>query len=267
MIFRNTKSPVQIELDAIAKKEEKLRKQAYSAHQSKWQNALEEKIPEKVHSGLQSGFAKAFGIIFEKGDFVLNKTLNAESIAEEFDVLDYAVERSGGKKDIRNMKRAAAQSNAVNTLLTTAEGIGFGALGIGLPDIVLWVGFLLRGVYETALKYGFSYDTPEEQYFQLKLIETSLQVSDKWEDGNDWVDHAMAGALVSPTQEEMRQQINRTSDTFAEQLLVAKFIQGLPIVGMAGGAANPFYYQKIMKYVELKYRKRYFTVKTVKNNA
>ena len=40
-------------------------------------------------------------------------------------------------------------------------------------------------------------------------------------------------------------------------MLLLKFIQGLPVVGVLGGAANPVYYNKIMKYIQIKYRKRY----------
>ena len=40
-------------------------------------------------------------------------------------------------------------------------------------------------------------------------------------------------------------------------MLILKFIQGLPIVGIIGGAANPVYYRKVMRYVQLMYRKRY----------
>lgn len=60
------------------------------------------------------------------------------------------------------------------------EGIGLGALGIGLPDIVIWVSVLLRGVYETALKYGFDYDSPEEKLFILKMIETAMLSGEDW---------------------------------------------------------------------------------------
>ena len=40
-------------------------------------------------------------------------------------------------------------------------------------------------------------------------------------------------------------------------MLLLKFIQGLPVVGLIGGAANPVYYRKVMRYVQLKYHKRY----------
>ena len=44
---------------------------------------------------------------------------------------------------------------------------------------------------------------------------------------------------------------------FAVDMLLLKFIQGMPVVGFLGGAANPVYYRKVMQYVLLKYRKRY----------
>lgn len=40
-------------------------------------------------------------------------------------------------------------------------------------------------------------------------------------------------------------------------MLVLKFIQGLPLVGALGGAANPVYYRRVLNYVQLKYHKRY----------
>ena len=40
-------------------------------------------------------------------------------------------------------------------------------------------------------------------------------------------------------------------------MLLLKFIQSLPVVGMIGGMGNPVYYHKVMKYAGLKYRKRY----------
>ena len=62
---------------------------------------------------------------------------------------------------------------------------------------------------------------------------------------------------VGITQEELNLQIRQTASVFAVDMLLLKFIQGLPVIGILGGAANPVYYHKVMKYVQLKYRKRY----------
>ena len=57
--------------------------------------------------------------------------------------------------------------------------------------------------------------------------------------------------------EELDEQMQKTAAAFAADMLLLKFVQGLPVVGLLGGAANPVYYRKVMRYVELKYRKRY----------
>lgn len=115
---------------------------------------------------------------------VIERSYDKEALEKEFQVKDYAVGLKGGRKEIRNLKRDASRGNPASTLFTTAEGIVLGLLGIGLPDIVIWVGVLLRGVYETAMKYGFSYETPEEKIFILKMLETAMATGEEWEKAN-----------------------------------------------------------------------------------
>lgn len=45
-----------------------------------------------------------------------------------------------------------------------------GFLGMGLPDIPVFLGVLLRSIYEIALSFGFSYDTEEEQKVRLWFL-------------------------------------------------------------------------------------------------
>ena len=62
---------------------------------------------------------------------------------------------------------------------------------------------------------------------------------------------------VGITDDDFKCQMKETASAFAVDMLLLKFIQGLPVVGIIGGAANPVYYSKVMKYVQMKYRKRY----------
>ena len=62
----------------------------------------------------------------------------------------------GDRKSLKSFSRQAAGSGAGNTLASAAAGIGMGLLGIGIPDIPLLTGMMLRSIYETALHYGFS---------------------------------------------------------------------------------------------------------------
>ena len=57
--------------------------------------------------------------------------------------------------------------------------------------------------------------------------------------------------------EKQENQIKATASAFAVDMILLKFVQSLPVVGILGGAANPVYYRKVMNYVRLKYHKRY----------
>lgn len=258
-LFRSRISPVRKELQKIEREEQKLVEYA-EKHKTApvWKTELEKKIPQKVLSGLQKAFFKAFCIIFEKGTAIIEKTYDKDAAVKEFLINDYAVDVKGSRKEIAKIRSGAFGSNMLNTAVTTIEGVGLGALGIGLPDLVIWIGVLLRGIYETALNYGFDYDKAEEKIFILKMIETSMAFGEEWiilNSENDTYMSCIANGISN--EDELRQQIEKTANALAIQMLGIKFIQGLPVVGILGGAANPIYYQKIMKYVQLKYRKRY----------
>ncbi len=260
MQFRKQKqSPIKKELDKIEREEKKLLQNAMKPKASSgWKLKLEGKIPAKTLAGLKKAFAKGFSVIFEKGSVLIEKTYDKDSIEKDFQINDYAMDVKGGRKEIGRIQSGVSKNNILNTAVTTVEGIGLGALGIGLPDIVIWVGVLLRGVYETALKYGFDYDSPEEKLFILKMIETAMLSGEDWIAANAEVNQfILQAAHAVPGNDEMKEQIEKTADAFATEMLVTKFVQGLPVVGMLGGAANPVYYRRIMRYVQLKYRKRY----------
>ena len=55
--------------------------------------------------------------------------------------------------------------------------------------------------------------------------------------------------------------LNETSKNMATSLLTAKFIQGLPVVGVMGGFTNFLAINSISKIVKIKYKKRYLNTK------
>lgn len=245
------------ELLRIEKEESKLAQAAQKAKPAGWKQELENRIPEKVYSGLESAFAKGFSLVFQQGRGIIEKTYRRSDLEAEYAIRDFAVQRKGGKKELRQLQSGARQGSLRNLAMTTVEGMGLGVLGIGLPDIVLFLGTLLKGVYETALAYGFAYDTPQEQMRILKMLSTSLSTGDAWAEGNAQVEEMLTLETVGISQGDLNQQIKQTASVFAMDMLLLKFIQGLPVIGILGGAANPVYYHKVMKYVQLKYRKRY----------
>lgn len=212
-----------------------------------------------MYESLRSVFRKAFEIIFEKGTGIIEKTYKKDELSKDFQMRDFSIELNSRKNYY--WLNARSDLNSLTTLLASAvEGVGLGALGIGMPDIVLFTSVVLRGCYETALRYGFTYDTPEERYFILTILEASLLKGEAWDVCNERANSMLQTPYI-PTVTEMKEQMQHTADAFAVDMLVSKFIQGIPVVGLVGGFTNPMYYRKIQLYVHLKYQKRFLMTK------
>ena len=96
----------------------------------------------------------------------------------------YAAEVRRSRRALRAFGRDAAVSKGFNMAVSAVEGVGMGILGMGIPDIPLFLGVLFRVFYEIALSYGFSDDTDEEQIFILKLIQTAVSHDRELAEGN-----------------------------------------------------------------------------------
>lgn len=217
---------------------------------------LEEKVPDKLQETLDGAFSKAFELVFEKGTGIIEKTYDREALEHQYQVNSYSADLAENKKTLRKFEKDTGGSHTKNLLFSGASGLGLGALGIGLPDIPLFVGVLLKSLYETAIQFGYDYTQSEEKYFILKIIETALSGGDQLRAGNRAIDRFIEDPKL-PEGYAQDQQIRATSSVMAEELLCLKFLQGIPVVGAVGGAYNAVYMQKIQKYARLKYYRRF----------
>ena len=131
-----------------------------------------------------------------------------------------------------------------------------GLLGIGIPDIPLLTGMMLRSIYETALHYGFSYDTEEEKRFILLLIQGAMTHGERLERVNDELNFFMEHGSFSQ-EEGMEELIRRTAGILSDELLYMKFLQGIPVAGVIGGAGDAVYMSRVSEYARLKYHRRF----------
>ena len=237
------------EIEAVLKKEQAFLKRNEEKKGSFLDRTLEEKVPARLQETLDKAFEKAFGLIFEKGTDVIEKTYSREKIEHTYKVDAYAAGLLENKKTLRAFKKKAEAAGNKNLLLAGVEGVGLGILGIGLPDIPLFTGMILKSIYETALHYGFPYDTEEEKYFILLLIQAALSYGEELEAINDRADRFIM------------EQIKETSAVLSGELLYMKFLQGIPVAGVIGGAYDSVYLKRILDYAKLKYRKRFLMYK------
>lgn len=225
------------------------------------QQKLEEKIPEKLEETLNTAFIKAFDLVFEKGTGLIEKTYNKDQQKTDYQVREYAAGLKESRKTVKAFGRQSQGTRMKNLMISGVEGVGLGLLGIGLPDIPLFTAVILKSVYEIALSYGFEYESEKEQWFILKMIETALKKGEELERNNSllnaWIDQNGIGETVKGRKEQSKE----TAAALAEALLYMKFLQGIPVVGVAGGAADTVYLKKITDYAELKYKRRFLRKK------
>ena len=264
---KNYQKAIQKEWKALQKRESRI-EVVFEKEQNGtgWRQMLESKVPDKIRTNLEKAFCVAFTTVFEKGTGIIEKSYDRQKILDNVQIQNYAFQVKADRKSLKQVRNGVAHKNLGNIAATAVEGVGLGVLGIGLPDIVIFTGVLLRGVYEVSLHYGFDYDTEEERYFILKLMETAMRSGEAWKAGNGEIDRliiemaeeeAYPGPAAYATKEDVAEQIRNTSDAFAADMLILKFVQGIPIVGILGGCGNPVYYNKVMKYAQMKYQRRY----------
>lgn len=250
------KSPFDKEWELLQKREMKFLKAREDKKESLLNQKLAEKVPEKLQVTLDSAFEKAFNLIFEKGTGVIEKTYRREELEKTFEINKFTDEKRQTRKSLKTFSKQAGKAGNKNLLLSGVSGIGMGVLGIGIPDIPIFTGMVLKNIYEIALSYGYSYDSEEEQYFILMLIEGAVSYGDKMLEINSAVDEFIESRRL-PMYYGRQQQIQETAGALSKELLYMKFLQGIPLVGAVGGVYDVVYMKQINEYAKLKYQKRF----------
>lgn len=217
-------------------------------------------VPDRARQALTAAFVKAFEVVLDKGDGLIHKGLDTDGLRVAFAAQD---RKAMARMNSKNLRAVGAQARRVRRRgagVALAEGVGLGLVGVGLPDIPLFLGVVLRGVYQIALSYGIDYRTPAERAYLLALIDCAAAPdADKQRALDQAARRLYAGAPIPIDEQALRR---RAAESLAEGMLTAKFVQGLPLVGAAGGAYNLPLYRRITGYAETQYRKRYLWSKS-----
>ncbi|MBE6021784.1 MAG: EcsC family protein [Cellulosilyticum sp.] len=235
----------------------------YQTVEDSWiHQKLEDKVPEKLQEKLDVAFHKAFELVFEKGTGVIEKSYHRQDYEQTYQVNAYASKLKQNKKAMQTFSKEASKSRTKNLVISSIEGIGLGVLGIGIPDIPIFTGMMLKSIYEIALSYGFSYEEEEERLFILKVIEVALLHGEGLIQGNkilnEWIENG-----VSFDENQMMKQMTSTAKALSKEMLYMRFLQGIPIVGIVGGIADTVYLRKITAYTQLKYKRRFLKTSDV----
>lgn len=255
--MREKQSPLQKEWLKLEKQEQTYLQKRMEKTDSKINQFLAKKVPENLQNTLDTAFSKAFYLVFEKGTGIIEKTYKKEELQKTYQINEYAAQLRGNRKSLKVFSQKASGSGNVNLLLSGVSGIGLGVLGIGIPDIVLFTGLMLKSIYEIALHYGFDYQTEEEKHFILLLIQGALSYGTDLQKINEELNIYIQNGSYHQAL-HLDENINNSAACLSKELLYMKFLQGIPLVGAAGGAYDAIYMKQIIKYAEMKYRRRFY---------
>lgn len=227
-------------------------------HSKVSRNRLNEKLDEVIPPGLRENLDKAlksaFALLFEKGTGIIEKTYRKGKIINVHAQSEDPWYQTKDKDAIRVFEKNAKKSTRKNMAFSTTEGVVLGALGIGIPDIVLFCTMILKSIYEIVLHFGFSYVEEKEKILILKLIAASLSHGEELKRRDAEIDSWLRSQGEWET--SLDAQICDTAFLLSHELLYMKFIQGIPIAGIIGGLSDTVYLKRITDYVSLKYQRR-----------
>lgn len=251
---------VQKTLRKIERKEQKYLEKAAIG------SGLAEKIsiPEKAQEALTIAFAKGLALVLDKGDGLIRRGMNEDKIRKVFEAQNQNPHPKMNAKQIRAAGMQARQIRRKGAGAALAEGTVLGVLGIGLPDIPIFLGLMLRGIYQIALSYGVEIRTEDERAYLLLLLSCAAAPERERQVRLD----RLAKQLINgePISEKRQLVQQEAAESLAQGMLTAKFIQGLPIVGAVGGIYNLPLYRRLTGYAELAYQKRYLWKRTAKES-
>lgn len=255
------KTPFEKEWNLLQKEEKKYAGKRKEGPTSILLLKLDKLIPKKLSGILNKAFLKGFNLVFEKGTWLIEKTYNKKKKEAEFKVSSYANDLESSRRTAKKFRRTARSSKAINVLISLVEGIVLGIFGLAVPDIPIFVGVVLKSVYEVALSYGYDYHDDKEKIFILKIIEVAMSDDDfmrKDAELNSAIDYLSThGDVIDDLSISKEEQIKMTSDSLVKEMLYTKFIQQFLIIGLFGGLFDPAYVNRISTYAELKYRRRF----------
>ncbi|WP_280768640.1 EcsC family protein [Salipaludibacillus daqingensis] len=128
----------------------------------RWQNKLNEKIPNKVHNVVTESIKQMVRATLASSDYLSNQErLIDESLEERENILD---------KRIYMYKRTAALEGA---------GTGFGGIAFGLADFPLLLNIKMKFLFEAARIYGFDSDEMGERLFLLSVFQLAFSREEK----------------------------------------------------------------------------------------
>lgn len=225
---------------------------------------IEHKTPEKIQITTEAVFQSAFEFIFEEGIDIIEKTYSKYKLQNEYENNKKEFNLKRNEKALKKFDKSVKTSNNISAFLTGVKSTALGTLGVGLPDIPIFVAEIIRVVYSTALKYGYSYENENEKIFILSIIAFALcKTSQKQKYSGICDNIAECIETEKNISISLKDMEYETSQILSKTVCGTKLIQGVMIAGILSSAGNISIINNVSKSAYLKYKKRFIMYKLV----
>jgi hypothetical protein len=218
---------------------------------------LQDKIPSGLEKTVRKAMQTAFRTVFAQGRGIIDKTYNRQDLHNEY--ADKRFQAQTGRRRREEGGLHGARTRYWGQMgFTTAKGLGLGLLGIGLPDIPLLIGELIRICIVSAESYGLDPDREDEKVYMLRLISLAAASGDDRRRLSQEAD-TLADRIDRQGSADCRVdgEIDRAADALTASLLVSRFVMGMPVVGVAGGLYDSVIVNRMHRLAEIKYKRRF----------
>ena len=256
------------ELNILLKEELKFIENKHSRFMKKeksfFNSFIEYKTPEKVQITTEAIFQSAFEFIFEEGVDIIEKTYSKYKLQNEYENNKKEFNLKKTEKTLKKFDKSVKNSNSISAFLTGIKSTALGTFGVGMPDIPIFVAEIIRVVYSTALKYGYSYENENEKIFILSVIAFGLcETSQKQKYSDMCDDIAKSIETVENISITLKDMEYETSQILSKSICGLKLIQGVMVAGILSSAGNISIINNVSKSAYLKYKKRFIMYKLV----
>lgn len=228
-----------------------------------WKEKMKDQVPEKMEQLFQDAFEKGFRYLFENGTGIIEKACSKEKRQLRFGMNQYRLKKIKDKKSLKYFEWEAESSILKNKSLAAAEGAILGLFGIGLPDIPIFLGVILKTIYEIGFSFGYGNESISERMYILSLI--CLAAAPE-EEAEQYLENCKAMELAAEKEavfdlNTFLQMQKKASMLLAGKIVTAKLIQGFPIIGAAGTVTNYTMISRISSVAQIEYQKRFLRKK------
>ena len=235
----------------------------FSSNSNNISKFVEQKIPKKAFIVAEATFETSFDLIFDDGNKILEKTYSKDKILAEYEKRKNKFNSCPKNSNLKYFDKSIKFSNKINTTLTGLKSTALGILGIGMPDIPVFIAEIIRVVYQTALKYGYNYDSDLEKMFILSIIGFSLGDIEEKKYYSDLCDR-IASSIFENSNDldlDLKDIKSKISKIMVKKICSVKFIQGMFVIGIFSSISNMSIINNISVASYIKYKKRFLMYK------